>query len=93
MVLLFIVRLALYCIQIVPFHVAWGERARRPEGMGGARVPQYKRGPRRLASHSSLWSNIGPMSISSQSEQLRDKHLIDMDQIRKKLGDENLFDM
>ena len=81
MVLLFVVRL--------PMHVSWGERVRRPEGMGGARVHQYEGGPGRLSSHSSMWINIGPMSISSKSEQLRDKHLIDMDQIRKKLGDEN----
>jgi hypothetical protein len=42
-------------------------------------------------SHISMCINIGPMPISSTSEQfLRDKHLIAMDQIlRTKLGDAN----
>jgi hypothetical protein len=58
--------------------------------MGGTRVLQYKGGPWRLYSHSSMCINIAPMPISSKSEQLRDKHLIDMDQIlRTKLGDDN----
>jgi hypothetical protein len=58
--------------------------------MGGTRVYQYNGCPWRLYSHISMCINIGPMPISSTSEQLRDKHLIAMDQIlRKKLGDEN----
>ena len=85
----------------MPIHISCGARGRRPDEMGGTRVPQYKGGPQRPASHSTKRTKIARLGVDHHRpdvyhqlpEQMRDEHLTEMDHMRKKLHDEHLVEM